>query len=216
MKADAKIETEVLDELRSEPSLHFHGIKVQTHRGTVTLSGTVQHFADKYTAERATQRVSGVRAIAQHLVVAPAGSYALTDTQIAEAVVRSLKSHVQVPVGVQAVIEDGWITLSGNADWAYQRDAAEASLRYLAGVKGCTNNIVLTPQLHENEVCGEVIKSLNRNAEVNASHITVTSDQNTIFLKGTVSTWAERREACTVAWQSPGVRMVQNEIEVLN
>ncbi len=215
MKADSQLKTEVLNELRSEPSLHVDDIAVNTHNGTVTLSGKVKHFADKYAAERATQRVAGVRAIAQHLVVAPSGTYALTDTQIAESVVRSLKSHVLVPDNVQAIIEDGWVTLSGEANWAYQREAAEEAIRFLAGVKGLSNNIMLTPNIVAHEVCGEVLKSLNRNAEIDASHISVTGDQNTIYLKGTVHTWAERREACTVAWNSPGVRFVQNELEVV-
>ncbi|MFY8199543.1 MAG: BON domain-containing protein [Pirellula staleyi] len=215
MKTDSQLKTEVLNELRSEPSLHVDDIEVNTHNGTVTLSGTVKHFADKYAAERATQRVAGVRAIAQHLVVAPSGIYALTDTQIAESVVRSLKSHVLVPDNVQAIIEDGWVTLSGEANWAYQREAAEEAIRFLAGVKGLSNNIMLTPNIVAHEVFGEVLKSLNRNGEIDASHISVTGDQNTIYLKGTVHTWAERREACTVAWNSPGVKFVQNELEVV-
>lgn len=216
MKPDTQLQADVLHELRYEPSLHVEDIDVQTHLGTVTLSGTVQHLADKYAAERATQRVAGVRAIAQHLVVAPSGIYALDDTQIAETVDHSLRSHVQVPKNAQAVIEDGWITLSGSADWAYQREAAEESIRNLAGVKGVSNNMVLTPKLHANEVCGEILKSLNRNSEVNATDITVISDQDKIYLKGTVHTWAERREACTVAWNSPGVNIVLNEIEVVS
>jgi osmotically-inducible protein OsmY len=215
MKSDAQLKTDVLHELRCEPSLHVKDITVQSHLGTITLSGTVKHFADKFAAERAAQRVSGVKAIAQHLVVAPSGVYALTDTQIAESVVSSLKSHVQVPDNIQAVIEDGWVTLSGEANWPYQLQSAEEAIRFLAGVKGLTNNIVLTSSVVAQEVCDEVAKALNRNAEINASHISVSGDQNMIYLKGTVHTWAERREACTVAWHSPGVRAVQNELEVV-
>lgn len=69
--------------------------------------------------------MAGVRAIAEHLIVAPSGIYVLSDTQIAEELVRSLKLHVLVPENIQVVIEDGWVTLSGIADWAYQREAAE-------------------------------------------------------------------------------------------
>ena len=214
MKTDEKLKTDVLEELRSEPSLHVIDIKVLAHDGTVTLSGTVKHFADKFAAERATQRVVGVKAIAQHLIVAPSGVYDLTDTQIAEAVVRSLKSHVLVPEIVQAIVEEGWITLMGEVHWAYQRDAAEEAIRYLAGVKGVTNTITLASKIQSEEVCDEIVKMLSRNAELDASHIKVTGDGNTIYLKGTVHSWAERREACTVAWNSPGVRTVQNEIEV--
>ncbi len=215
MKSDAQLKSEVLHELRCELSLNVKDITVQSHGGTITLSGTVKHFADKFAAERAAQRVLGVKAIAQHLVVAPSGIYALTDTQIAESVVQSLKSHVHVPDNIQAVIEDGWVTLSGEVPWTYQLQSAEDAIRFLAGVKGLTNNIILKSKAVAVEVCNEVAKALKRNAEIDASHIVVSGDQNTIYLKGSVHTWAERREACTVAWHSPGVRAVQNELEVI-
>jgi osmotically-inducible protein OsmY len=216
MKSDSQLQNDVLFELRSEPSLHIIDIKVQTHLGTVTLSGTVKHFADKFAAERATQRVAGVRAIAQHLIVSPSGVYVLSDTDIAETVVRALRLHVLVPEVVQAIVEDSWVTLSGNVSWAYQRDAAEDAIRYLPGIKGIYNSIELSPSLSASEICSEILDALHRNAQVDSSQISVTHNDHVVFLRGTVHSWAERREACTVAWKSPGVRSVQNELEVVS
>ena len=214
MKTDAQLKNDVLQELSSEPCLTANDITVSSHQGAITLEGTVKHFADKYAAERATQRVAGVRAIAQHLVVAPSGIYSLTDTQIAESAGRSLRSHVQVPESIQAIVEDGWVTLSGQAAWAYQREAAEEAIRVLAGVKGLSNNIEMTPDIAGHETFEQVRMSLDRNANIDASHISVTGDIGNIALRGTVHTWAERREAFTVAWNTPGVNAVQNELEV--
>ena len=107
MKTDAQLKKDVMEELRWEPTVTASDINVATHNGIVTLSGTVPHFAEKSAAERATQRVEGVKAIAEEMEVHLTGKHQRKDSDIAQTVVSSLKWHVWVPDHVQATVENG-------------------------------------------------------------------------------------------------------------
>ena len=89
MKTDAQLKKDVIEELRWEPSVTASDINIATHDGVVTLSGTVPHYAEKLAAERATQRVEGVKAIAEEMEVHPTGIFERKDSDIAQAVVSS-------------------------------------------------------------------------------------------------------------------------------
>lgn len=214
IKTDAQLKSDVLAELLWEPTLQAGNIHVAAHDGTVTLSGTVNHYADKFAAERATQRVDGVKAIAEEIQVKPSGAHKQTNTEIAESVVSSLKWHVWVPSSIQATVEDGWVTLNGDVHWGFQRQAAEDAIRFLMGVKGVSNNITLKPEQKATEVRESIQKSLMRNAEIDASQVTVEANGGRITLSGTVHSWDERREAYSAAWNAPGVTSVENQLTV--
>ena len=214
MKTDAQLKMDVIEELRWEPSVTASDINVATHDGVVTLSGTVPHYAEKSAAERATQRVEGVKAIAEEMEVHPTAAYQRKDSEIAEAVVNSLKWHVWVPSHVQATVENGWVTLTGCVTWGFQRNSAEDSVRYLPGVKGVSNAINLKPSVQPTAIKDLIVKALKRDAEIDAKNIDVLADGGKVTLAGTVTSWDEREEAATAAWSAPGVTSVENNISV--
>lgn len=47
------------------------------------------------------------------------------------------------PGGVRVKVSHGWITLTGQVEWRFQRFAAEQSVRKLSGVVGVSNDIEL-------------------------------------------------------------------------
>ena len=140
MKTDSQLQRDVMQELEWEPRVdHAHvGVSVKGH--VVTLSGQVPSYGEKYQAVKAAKRIYGVTAVADELEVKLAGSTERTDTDIAEAVVRALKTNYSVPDDrIKVTVRQGFITLDGSVEWQYQKTAAEASIRYLTGVKGvCT------------------------------------------------------------------------------
>ena len=214
MKTDAQLKKDVMEELRWEPSVTANDINVATHDGVVTLSGRVPHYAEKLAAERATQRVEGVTAIAEEMDVHPTGTFDRKDSDIAQAVVNSLKWHVWVPSHVQATVENGWVTLTGTVTWGYQRNSAEDCVRYLPGVKGVSNNVILKPSVQPTAIKDAIEKALKRDAEIDAENIDVSADGGKVTLAGTVTSWDEREEAATAAWSAPGVTSVENNIAV--
>ena len=215
MKTDAQLQKDVMDEIKWEPSTTAAQIGVSAANGVVTLNGTVATYAEKWAAERATQRVEGVKAIAEEIQIKPFGIHAKTDAEIAALAATSLKSHVWVPTDIQATVENGWVTLRGVVNWEFQQRAATDSVRFLAGVKGVSNNITLKPTARPYEVKDAIEKAFVRNAEIDAGTVKVATDGGSVTLSGNVRSWGEKDEAGTAAWNAPGVNSVRNDIKVV-
>ena len=214
MKTDKQLKNDVMDELEWSPAVTSSDIQVTAQDGVVTLRGTVPHYAEKAAAERAVQRVTGVKAIAEEITVSLDGIFTRDDTDIAQSVVSSLGWHVLVPKNVQATVEHGWVTLSGNAQWDYQRSAASDAVRHLFGVKGVSNDIVLHPSVKPSAVKDTIEKAFKRDAELDAKNIFVSIDDAKVTLTGTVNTWDQRVEAGQAAWNTAGVTAVANDLVI--
>lgn len=204
-------------ELRWEPSIQSSEIGVSVRNGVVTLNGTVDTYAEKFAAERAVERVAGVRAIAEDLAVHLPGRYERTDTDIAKAALSALEWDVEVPdERIRVVARNGWVTLEGDVAWFYQKASAERAVRNLAGVTGVTNLIEVRPGTRASaaEVQATIQAALRRNAELETRAIDVRIDDGTVTLMGTVRTAAEREDAERAAWSAPGVRFVNDELRL--
>jgi osmotically-inducible protein OsmY len=202
MKTDSELRRDVERELEWDPSIDARNIGVAAKNGVVTLTGYVNSYSDKWSAERTAKRVAGVTALANDIEVKLKGER--TDPDIAEAARLALKSDSRVPADrIKVIVERGWITLEGTVDYYYQKSAAESDVRYLAGVKGITNALAVTPKALPSEVRMKIEEALKRSAQLDANRISVEAQGSKVILSGNVRSWAEREEAEMAALVSP-------------
>ena len=217
MRTDKQLQQDVLDELVWEPSVDATEIGVSVENGVVILNGTVKSLTEKWTAERVTQRVEGVRAVTDELVVKLAGDSQHNDSDIARAAVNALDWNASVPRNrIKVLVENGWVTLDGSVEYYFQRYAAEGAIRNLKGVKGVSNTITIKPRASAGNVIHAIKKALHRAAQVDAEKISVEANASKVILRGNVRSWAERAEAERAAWAAPGVTNVQNDICIVS
>ncbi|MEA2706888.1 MAG: hypothetical protein QOH22_1676 [Gemmatimonadaceae bacterium] len=215
MRTDSEIQRDIEDELRWDPSLDNDDVAVTVRDGVVTLAGYVKSYLDKWHAERVASRVKGVKAIANDLNVRLPSSSERPDPDIARAVVDALKWNIAVPADrIKAKVDKGWVTLEGDVDWHFQREAAERSVRSLTGVKGITNLITVRARPTPQDIKQKIKEALERGAQFDADRITVEVDGNKAILKGTVRSYAEKRDAERAARNAPGITDVDNRLTV--
>ena len=95
-KTDNQLRQDIEDELRWDPKVNAARIAVSVDTGAVTLLGAVDTYAEKWAAEEATKRVSGIRTVAQNLTVKILSAHASSDTDIAAAAQSALRWDVFV------------------------------------------------------------------------------------------------------------------------
>lgn len=215
MKTDIQLKQDVIAELGWEPSVNAAQIGVEVQGGIVTLAGHVDSYSEKWHAERATQRVAGVKGLVVELDVKLPGSSQRTDADIARAADQVLRWSTYLPAdAVKTKVEHGWITLSGEVEWDYQRrDAAEA-VGNLLGVTGVSEEITIRTKAGPGAVKANIEAALKRRAHTDASRISVDVRDGDVTLTGIVSSWSERDVAASSAWGSPGVRKVVDNLTI--
>jgi osmotically-inducible protein OsmY len=212
---DKALQDAVIEELEWDPEINSAHIGVAAKDGAVTLSGHVSNYAEKWAAVKAAERVAGVVAVADEIEVRLPSSSMRDDSDIAESIARALRSHVSVPDTVDAEVRHGFVTLRGEVDWSYQREAAERVARTTLGVKGVSNLITLKAKVKPALIEQRIADAIKRMASLDANQITVTATDGTVHLRGRVHSWYEKRLAEQEAKAAPGVSKVDNQITVV-
>ncbi|WP_296949531.1 BON domain-containing protein [uncultured Massilia sp.] len=215
MKTDDEIKRDVEEELRWDPDIDATNIAVTAKDGVVTLAGFIPSYLQKFEVEKDVKRVQGGVGVANDLEVRLPSIDQRPDPDIARDAVQALQS--QLPYSCQnfkVVVRDGWITLDGEAEWNYQKEKAEISVRSVKGAKGVINAIKIAPKVAAQEIKRKIEAAFLRSAEVDAHRIQVEASDGEVVLKGTVHSWFEREQAERAAWQAPGVRKVEDRIVI--
>lgn len=214
-RSNKDLRKRVLDELDWEPSIDSGDIGVAVKEGVVTLSGSVPSYAQKRTAERTVLRLSGVKGMANEIVVRLPTEHKRSDTDLAQAVLDALERNVQFPVDTLKVkVDDAWVTLEGVVNWDYQRKRAERTLRYLMGVKGVTNHLRVKERATPGDLRQRIKRALERRINEEANRISVSVEGDVVTLSGTVPAWTDRNDIEDAVWAAPGVTTVENKLAV--
>jgi osmotically-inducible protein OsmY len=212
---DEQLQADVVAELFWDPKVGSEAIAVSADAGTVTLRGTVDSFREGREAGKATCRVYGVTRVHNELDVRLLDDSKRDDAELRGDVLQALMLDSLIPTTVDVRARNGSVTLSGTADWQYQRDEAEFLAASVPGVYALQNHIRLTPAPDTGEVKKDISEAFRRNASLDADRLSVhTTSYGRVALVGTVSSWAEHDEALAAAWSDPAVTEVDDQILV--
>jgi osmotically-inducible protein OsmY len=215
VKTDTQLKTAVEAELQYEPRVKSTEIGVAVTNGVVTLSGWVDSYTKRYSAEDAAHRVRGVKAVANEIEVKLMASSLRTDSDIAAAAVRALEWDAMVNIDeLDVTVSKGFVTLKGTVNFSFEKHDAERVVRRLTGVRGVTNLLVIKPNVVPAELKHKIEEALVRSAHTDADHIFVAVAGSQVTLSGTVRSFAEKQDAGRAAWAAPGVTFVDNRITV--
>ena len=216
MKSDSEIQQDVMQELKWMPFISSANIGVAVKDGIVTLSGQVDSYAQKLSAENAAKRVAGVRAIAEEMQIGVSLSSQKTDAEIATSVMNALRWHSAVPEEkIKVKVEGGIVTLEGELDWDYQRTSAKNAVSNLLGVRNVVNLLRIQSTTSATDVQRKISAALHRAATVDAQKITVEVSGSMATLRGHVRSFAEKEDAENAAWCAPGISKVESYLSVV-
>jgi osmotically-inducible protein OsmY len=212
--SDLELADAVRDELEWTPSIGSQGVVVSVLDGKVTLSGYVATYPELLLAAKAAQRVRGVTALVQAIVVRH-GPDQVNDLDISAEAAEALQRAVDVPDSIRATADAGSITLSGEAQWQYEREAAARSVRHLKGVGAIHNRITIRPTATAAGLDALISAALVRSAQLRGRSICATTNtRGRVTLTGTVSSWAESKQAEQACWGAPGITEIDNQLRL--
>jgi osmotically-inducible protein OsmY len=215
MSLDNDLTADVSDELFWDPKIDNEAIAVSANDGTITLRGNVGSLREKREARKAAQRVFGVTSVDNQLQVRLMNDQKREDADLRGDVLQALMLNSLVPKTVDAKVDDGFVTLTGTADWQYQRDEAEFVASNIVGALDVYDEIELThPTPNAGDMQDSIKKAFKRNAALDANDLYISTSNGTVTINGNVSSWAEHDEALEAAWAAPGVTSVDDEMTV--
>ena len=215
VRSDADIQRDVLDELSWDPHVTVSDIGVSVKEGVVTLSGQVESYLVRLAAQNAAFRVKGAHAVANEITVRLPTAAERTDSDLALAALYALKWDAAIPTDrLDVTVAQGRVTLKGEVEWPFQREAAERVVRRLAGVRGVTNWVSVAAHPTPADLKQKIEQALVRNATTDAQRLQVEVRGHTVTLKGTVRSYGEKQAAERTALSAPGITAVNDQIKI--
>lgn len=211
---DSQIEAAVRATFTADQRLQPEAITVEAHEGDVTLLGSVSSFYQERIAEQDARQVVGVSRVFDQLVVR---TVPRADAALQNDVQFHLDSDSLLgPDTIKVRVRNDIVTLTGNVHNNPERDHATEVASRVIGVRKVVNQIEVNWISEDTALQRAIERRLRANAETNwvAKAIHIVVDQGSVTLSGRVNFQSERDAAGRAAFQTYGVRSVDNQLVV--
>lgn len=215
MATDSVLQKNIRDELLWDPRIVGAGISVSVQNKVATLTGQLDSYAEKIALKQAVERVIGVESLVLNVFVKPPKIHQRSDTEIAAAIEHVFSWSTPVPrEKIEILVDNGWVSLSGELDWNFQRIAVERMIRPLKGVVGITDTISLKPRDLPKSASNRIRETVIRQVAREPKNIDISLDGCVITLRGQVQSWAEKNATEGAMWSVPGISKVNSQLTV--
>ena len=218
--ADATIQGDVKKALDNKK---FKNVTVAVQGGTVTLTGTVDVYAEKEEADKKAHHRKNVKAVNNRIEV---GGPTVEDVTLRNKLAEKL-AYDRVGYGTTAFnsftigVENGVVTLGGTAYGPTDKDSALSLVSYYPGVKDVVDNIEVAPlsPMDDRIRLAEAraiygTPQLNKYALDPAKPIRITVVNGNVVLSGVVDNQGDKDIANIKANGVSGVFKVVNNLQV--
>ncbi|HYQ41623.1 MAG TPA: BON domain-containing protein [Polyangiaceae bacterium] len=214
-RTDSEIRDAVLSELASDARVEGADIAVAVEDGIACLTGTVSSWGARLAAREAAYHVKGVVDVDSRLDV-KVGDGWRSDVDIAAAVRNALDWDVFIPgTRIHTSVLDGDVTLRGEVKRCWERDAAEKAVHNIPGVRRVLNEIQVSPvATAPTDIRRSIEAALERRALREARRINLEIHEGHVILTGRVHSWAERQSVVGATKNTPGVRSVDDRLQI--
>ena len=209
------LQLKVNDALRWEPLLLNTAINATVHEGCVTLNGEVDIYPQKVEAVHSVRHVAGVKEVIDNVLVVIDKAETANDRQMQQQAIQALRWNWMVPYNkVQVAVKKGWLTLSGELQWNYQKTAAYEIVKHITGVTDVINQIGIKSGGQDALEQSAIEYAIGRCSLIRNEDIAVNVNGNKVILNGRVQNYHQKAEAERIAWNARGVEAVDNELSV--
>ena len=212
---DQEILSDLQDALTWDVRVDARNVRVEVENGVVTLNGTVDTYTQKLDASQITSRIKGVTDVINNLIVRP--TIVRSDEEIRRDIDEALRRDVLVDeTNITVEVANGIAILNGSVATMAEKNAAESDAWLTPGITDVINNIVVTPAVArmDQDIEDDVRAGLARDTRIDMKNIDIEVVDAIVYLRGTVEDFTQKWIASDIAWWTPGVRDVINELIV--
>lgn len=225
-KTDDRIESTAKASYVFKTFLKGDDIEVQSRDGAVTLTGFVADNNNKSLAQETVAGLPGVRSVDNRLMVkATPDSAESPDFWLMTKVKGTLLFHRNVSgFKTEVHVQDGIVTLQGEAPSRAQKYLAEEYARDVEGVRAVNNEMTVAKASAEERTMGEKIDDASITAQVklallyhrstSALNTSVNTEDGVVTLSGQAKNTAEMDLAAKIASEVNGVEVVRNRMTI--
>jgi len=200
-------------------------IAVAVKGGAATLTGKVQDEFHRSLAEETLAGLPGVTSVNNQLSLAGEPGAKAADATLKAKVQTALLFHRRLSAGRTTVlVDDGFVTLRGEAESEAQKALATEYVKGLDGVAGVRNEMTVAAgqrrrreirvRIDDASLTAQIKMALLFNKATSAVHTKVRTENGVATLTGSARSKAERDLVTRIVRNLEGIRKVRNQMTV--